>query len=170
VRLIYGARLNNLNGTDFNLYLIDSFDKLGFKIALYGAKKDSIAITYKKLVDKYKNIYYFQDGYSDLNINNLNDKTVLFIGLGTPKQEIWLFDNLDKIISKNIIAITVGGFFDYVSGYQHRAPRIIRKLNLEWMFRLITDPKRNFKKTLRNFMFLPYLIIDFLELNFITKK
>ena len=70
---------------------------------------------------------------------------LLLVGLGVPKQEKWIYDNKDKLNFK--VAIGVGGSFDVLSGNVKRAPIVFQKLNLEWFYRLITQPTR-FKRML----------------------
>lgn len=65
---------------------------------------------------------------------------ILFVAFGAPKQEFWISENLEKIPVK--IAIGVGGAFDYISGRIPRAPFFVRKLGMEWLFRLILQPWR----------------------------
>ena len=65
---------------------------------------------------------------------------ILFVAFGSPKQEIWIHENLDKLPVR--IAIGVGGAFDFLSGKVKRAPYWVQKIGLEWMFRLIYQPWR----------------------------
>lgn len=65
---------------------------------------------------------------------------ILFVGYGFPKQEQWIYDNLEKLPVR--VAMTVGGAFDIVSGSLPRAPKILRSLGLEWFWRLMLQPKR----------------------------
>src|SRR3989344_4327082 len=86
------------------------------------------------------------------NSGNPDDKTValvkgskkeidiLFVAFGSPKQEIWIYENLDKLQVK--VAIGVGGAFDFLSGRVKRSPLWIRKIGFEWLFRLIYQPWR----------------------------
>lgn len=66
---------------------------------------------------------------------------VLFVVLGHPHQEKWIFHNLDKMPSVKL-AIGVGGSLDFVSGKLRRAPEFLQKINSEWLFRLIQEPRR----------------------------
>ena len=73
------------------------------------------------------------------------------MGLGAPKQEKWIKKNLDKYPSARLI-MTVGGAFDFLTGRQKRAPKILQKIGLEWIWRLLRQPwryKRIFNATLR---------------------
>lgn len=65
---------------------------------------------------------------------------ILFVAFGFPKQEEWIDQNLDKI--PVTVAMGVGGAFDYVSGKVRRAPKFVRKIGMEWAFRLINEPWR----------------------------
>lgn len=69
---------------------------------------------------------------------------ILLVALGVPKQEEWIHRNLDKL--PGCVAIGVGGLLDFVSGRIPRAPMWMRKLNIEWCFRLYCEPVRLFKR------------------------
>ena len=72
----------------------------------------------------------------------LNGKKIdiLFVAFGSPKQELWIYSNLKDLSAK--LTIGVGGAFDFISGNVKRAPIWIRKIGLEWLFRLIVQPWR----------------------------
>lgn len=80
---------------------------------------------------------------------------ILFVAFGSPKQEIWIKNNLKNLPVK--VAIGVGGAFDFISGKTLRAPMIFRKLGFEWLFRLIIQPWR-IKRQLSLIKFV-YLVI-----------
>ncbi|NQU77707.1 WecB/TagA/CpsF family glycosyltransferase [Candidatus Falkowbacteria bacterium] len=77
------------------------------------------------------------------NIAKINtaEPDILFVALGQIKQEKWISENLSKIPSVRI-AMGVGGSFDYISKKTPRAPKLLRIIGLEWLFRLILQPKR----------------------------
>ena len=70
---------------------------------------------------------------------------LLFVAFGSPKQEFWIAENFPKINVK--AAMGVGGAFDFVSGRVPRAPKYIRKIGFEWLFRLIIQPWRIKRQT-----------------------
>ncbi len=76
-------------------------------------------------------------GYSSGNQGQID---ILFVAFGAPKQEEWIYENLDKLPVK--AAMGVGGAFDYLSGRVIRAPKFVRSLGLEWLFRLFRQPWR----------------------------
>jgi len=81
----------------------------------------------------------------DLNKLNINfhetAPEIIFIGLGSPKQEQWMSENKDKYPTAKII-MTVGGGIDFLTGRQIRAPLFLQKIGLEWLWRLIKQPSR----------------------------
>ena len=89
--------------------------------------------------------------------NKIPENSVLFVGLGTPKQEIWVSDNINTIRQKKLLIISVGGYFDFLSGKFHRAPYLFRKLNLEWLWR---TPHCSMKRNLRNLYIFYYIFRD----------
>lgn len=70
----------------------------------------------------------------------------LWVGLGAPKQEKWMFEHQGKV---NGFMIGVGAGFDYFAGNIKRAPEWMQKRNLEWFYRLMQDPKRLFSRYLK---------------------
>jgi N-acetylglucosaminyldiphosphoundecaprenol N-acetyl-beta-D-mannosaminyltransferase len=76
----------------------------------------------------------WQKDFNDTKID------ILFVAFGSPKQEIWINRNLHDLPVK--VVIGVGGAFDFISGKIPRAPGFLRKLGLEWLFRLIIQPWR----------------------------
>jgi N-acetylglucosaminyldiphosphoundecaprenol N-acetyl-beta-D-mannosaminyltransferase len=79
---------------------------------------------------------------------------VLFVGFGFPKQEQWIYDHMDELPVR--VFMTVGGSFDLVSNSLPRAPKAMRSIGLEWLWRLILEPWR-WKRQLKLFEFV-YLV------------
>ena len=87
----------------------------------------------------------YEHGYQDekkvVDKINLVKPDILLVGLGSPKQEKFIYENLKKMPSVKL-AIGVGGAFDFISGHVKRAPHILQKIGLEWLWRLALEPKR----------------------------
>ena len=66
---------------------------------------------------------------------------ILFVAYGSPNQELWIARHLHELKSVKI-AMGVGGAFDFLAGTRKRAPRMMQKFGLEWLFRLIQEPSR----------------------------
>lgn len=119
----------------------------GKSIFLLGGDKDIARKTAENLKNKYSNLKIagWLDGDIDLDncheiIKNFNPD-ILFVAFGHPKQEKWIYDNLAKIPSVKF-AMGIGGAFDFISGRVWRAPKFMRKVGLEWFWRLLTQPWR----------------------------
>lgn len=87
---------------------------------------------------------------------NSHSPDFLVVGLGAPKQEVWLAENHCKLDAR--AAIAAGATIDFLAGVQTRAPRVVRWLGLEWCFRMVTDPGRLAKRYLRDAVLFPRLI------------
>lgn len=94
----------------------------------------------------------------EIIVKKINDASpdFIWVGLGAPKQEEWMYAHRGRL---NAVAIGVGAGFDYLAGNIRRAPRLLQVLCLEWLYRLIQDPKRLFKRYLvTNAKFIFYII------------
>ena len=84
---------------------------------------------------------------------------IVWVGLGSPKQDVWIAEHLEKLPGCTLIAS--GATFDFFSGRIQQAPRWIRDTGFEWLFRLTQDPKRLWKRyTLYNALFLGALALE----------
>lgn len=86
---------------------------------------------------------------------SLTSLDVLFVAFGHGKQEKWIYENLKDLPSVRI-AMGVGGSFDFISGRVKRAPLFLRRIGLEWMYRLITQPWRIGRIWKATFVFIFY--------------
>ena len=76
---------------------------------------------------------------------NAAEPDFVWVGLGAPRQELWMAQNAGAL---NALALGVGGGFDVLAGNVKRAPRWMQRLCLEWLFRLMQEPKRLFRRYL----------------------
>ena len=121
----------------------------GYRIFIYGAKEDSNRLAVEKLRDIYPGInivgrsngYVSKEGMQGL-IDEINRSgaDILFVALGSPKQEMWIKEYLPLLNVK--VCQGIGGTLDAITGETKRAPALFQKLPLEWLYRLIIDPKR----------------------------
>ena len=132
---LFNDIINNLKGTDFKVYL-------------YGATEKNVKDLYNQYKEKKVNVCGYNNGYSKGN-KDLEDRKKKIIkeepdfvacALGVLKQEMFLNDIYNEV--SHGVFIGVGGSFDVLSGNKKRAPIIFRKLKLEWLYRIIREPKR----------------------------
>ncbi len=167
IGVVYASRLykqrltQRVCGFDMTMEMIKSHEQTNASFYLLGAGKGVAEKACQNLKNTYKgiNILGCHDGYFDeQEEKNIIDEIkelkpdILIIGLGMKKQE--MFANKYKDILPCKIMFCVGGTIDVLSGEVKRAPDIFIKLNLEWFYRLITNPSR----FLRMFK-LPYFVI-----------
>jgi len=148
--LASGGQLKRVTGVDLSEKLLAG-EISGCKIFLLGGAGENAKI----LMTKYSPIVVGAEtgglvnsqtwllDNNEIIIRKINDSgaNILLVGFGQVKQEMWLSQNLDKL--PNIkVAMGVGGTFDYLSGHTKRAPKFIRVMGWEWLFRLIIQPRR----------------------------
>ena len=93
---------------------------------------------------------------------------IFWIGLGAPKQEIWMYENYRKLNCGVMIGIGAG--FDYLAGNTKHAPLWMKNVALEWLFRLIQEPKRLWKRYLvSNTLFIVFIVAELLKIKKINK-
>lgn len=129
--------------------------KKGYRHYFYGSKEETLELLYQKLTSNYPGIQ-IAGMYSppfrplteeeDKEIIERINKTkpdFVWVGLGAPKQEKWMAAHQGKIDG---LMLGVGAGFDYYAENIKRAPMWMQKHNLEWVYRLVQDPKRLFKR------------------------
>ncbi len=154
-------RLPNLNGTDFGLSFLEHIqERFGadeLQIILYGTYPGILEKTKEVLTNKWFEILYAQDGYTNFDREQLEELlatnrkkyTVLLVARTTPEypiQELWAWSNKELIKKYKLLVLNQWGTFDFWAGIQKRAPRLRRKFKIERLWRWISDPKRNTKK------------------------
>ncbi len=145
----------NTPGIDLMEELIRALSNWGFTTGFLGGRDEvakRVAKCLKKKYPKLKITFADSGGEVDKQGVQFNKKSflpktdVLFVAFGQPKQEKWIAKNLDKLPIK--IVMGVGGSFDYIADSIPRAPKWVRNLGFEWLFRLIIQPGR-IKRQLR---------------------
>lgn len=155
-----GQIRERVTGVDMMMKLCEESAKRGKPIFLYGGKPGVAEKAAAKLQEIYPNIQIAgtQDGYEkDLQKvrNKINEAKpdILFVAMGSPKQENWINDNRDQL--HPTIYQGVGGSFDVLAGTVKRAPKAFQKAGLEWFYRLMKEPKR-----LKRQMALPLFLLE----------
>lgn len=146
--------VDNVNGTDLFPLLCEYCTLKKYSLYFLGGKPGIVDQMMKNLKQKYPLLIVSgaHHGYFDRNnenediIRDINSSktNILLVGFGTPLQEEWICDNLSSINCN--VAMGVGGLFDFYSGSKLRAPLWLRKLGLEWFFRLLQEPGRLWKR------------------------
>ncbi len=157
IGVVYASKLNKekiterVAGADTVFSMFEKYKDIGRSVYLLGAGKGVAEQAKIKMEAKYPGlkIVGVHDGYFDAEeekkiieeINNLKPD-ILLVGLGLGKQEKWIYEHKDLNVK---LAMGVGGVIDVMAGVVNRAPDIFIKLNLEWLFRALKQPKRFFR-------------------------
>jgi len=131
-----------ITGVDLTKQFLEENKK--YRVFLLGGKKGAAASVlnrYTKVVDYYDGVVNDETTEQVLRKIKFSGAEILFVALGAPKQEKWLVENRDKLRGVKL-AFGVGGSLDFLSGIQKRAPRVVRWIGLEWLWRLMTDFSR----------------------------
>lgn len=92
---------------------------------------------------------------------NASGARILFVGLGCPKQERWMARNAGRV---NAVMLGVGAAFDFLAGTKPRAPRVLQATGLEWLFRLVSEPRRLWRRYLyHNPRFIAAVVRDLVD-------
>lgn len=186
-KLISGKSYPTTTGVDLTEELIQLSEEKGFVTAYLGGTKkvaerleECLKLKYPKLKIAFcsGNIEINKNGEMNfdtfkikktlskqietnhpLNPHILTGKIdIMFVAFGHGKQEKWIYKNLPKLNTR--VMVGVGGAFDYLSGSVSRAPKILRILGMEWLFRLMVQPWR-----IKRFWKLPYFVYLILTKN-----
>jgi N-acetylglucosaminyldiphosphoundecaprenol N-acetyl-beta-D-mannosaminyltransferase len=128
--------------------IVLSANELSKKIAIYGGTKEVLEKIVKVFSEKYPKVDIVKtiDGFSEKNDLEIAKEiayecpNVILVALGSPKQELWI-EKYSYLFPKSIM-IGVGGTLDVWSGEKERAPDWARDLHLEWLYRVLSEPKR----------------------------
>lgn len=155
IGIILAARLKGkvikqrVTGVDLISKLISLANTRGYKVYLLGGKPGTAEKAANNLVQKFPNLQvagisdgYFSDEELSTVIDEINSKSpdILFACMGSPKQELFLFNNMSKL--RTYICVGGGGSLDVHAGEAKRAPKLVQKIGFEWLYRLLIDPKR----------------------------
>ncbi len=162
-----GIRLKeNLNGTDLIPEILELCAREGERVFLLGGKEGIAQMAANNLIpDIHLSGHrsgYFKESDEEEIIEGINGSgaSVLIIGMGVPRQELFVERNRARF--KNIrILIAGGAILDFLSGNVPRAPRWMRRYGLEWVYRFYLEPRRMWKRyLLGNILFFYNLLLS----------
>ena len=179
--LITGNNIKRIPGADLTKKILRIAQDKNLKIVVLNwkrglSKKEDLE---KSLIKKYPDLKFvienierdftnFTKTESFIHLQKF-EPDILFVALGAPDQEKFIYHNLNKISSVKL-ALGIGGSFDFISGKIKRAPLIFQKLGLEWLWRLIMQPQR-WKRIYNAVIIFPYKFIKWKFINrFLYRK
>lgn len=142
-----GNITSRVTGVDMMDRIVREAARTGKSIFLYGAKPGVAEAAAAKLIDTYPDLKVAgtQDGYEKDTSKviakiNAAQPDILFVAMGSPKQELWIEEHRDNLYP--ILYQGVGGSFDVLAGNIKRAPAAFQKVGAEWLYRLLLEPSR----------------------------
>ncbi len=168
--------LKVIKGREFTIDLIKIANERRYKVFLLGSTRRILTKTLNRLSKEYPAVRFktYRGAKYDTNSVPLTDRDIrhnkkslrlinrfqphmLFVAYGAPKQEKWVYRNLDQLNCGLIMV--VGGTFDYISDTGKSVPQIINRLGLEWLWRLLTG-SQNIKRIMNAVVKFPLLVMN----------
>ncbi len=145
----------NLNGTDFVPLLLARAARQGKSVFLFGGTPGTAAAAAAKLVHDIPDLRIAgtRDGFEGAAhpqkaIRDINDSgaDIVLVAMGVPTQELWLDEYAHRLDAT--LTLAVGALFDFLAGNVTRAPKLVRRARMEWVWRLAMEPRRMAKRYL----------------------
>jgi len=169
-------RAEHVRGTDLTTAVLTSATDEGMPIGFFGGSPDvletlltTVARRWPRLRVAYAYSPPFREASreeDDAIVGSINASGVriLFVGLGCPKQELWMESHRERV---HAVMLGVGAAFDFLAGTKKEAPLLMQRTGTEWLFRLATEPRRLWKRYLgQNPRFLALIALQLIAARF----
>jgi len=168
-KIIYKTDIEKIAGADLHKFLLSKMNEKSGKVFYMGASQKTLDKIEERIKVEYPNIQVqsysppykaeFSVDENDVIIKKINSfkPDVLFVGMTAPKQEKWLHEHKDNLEFK--VASCIGAVFDFYAGTVERPSQFWIDIHLEWLPRLLKEPKRLWR---RNFISTPLFLWDIL--------
>jgi N-acetylglucosaminyldiphosphoundecaprenol N-acetyl-beta-D-mannosaminyltransferase len=182
IRLMGGHNQERVFGSKLTLQICEAAARHGIPVGFFGSTPQINDKLLQNLMTRFlrlKVAYVYSPPFRPLTAEedteivesiNSSGAAILFVGLGCPKQERWIAEHKNRV---NAVMLGVGAAFDFIAGTVRQAPPWMQRMGLEWLFRLILEPKRLCKRYMRhNPRFVAFAIFQLLGVHFygIRKK
>lgn len=143
-------------GPDLMLSVFDAGSAKGLRHFLYGATAETLEQLQARLLAKFPQariVGSYAPPFRQLSMQeeadiadrlNRSDADIIWVGLSSPKQELWMARMRDRLEAPMLIG--VGAAFDFHAGLKRQAPRVIQRSGFEWAFRLLCEPRRLWRR------------------------
>jgi N-acetylglucosaminyldiphosphoundecaprenol N-acetyl-beta-D-mannosaminyltransferase len=173
LRLKGHRRQTRVYGPILMLHVLERAAHKNIPVGFYGSKLEILDALTQKMSVAYPGLtvaYIFSPPYRELTAGedadivrriNASGAQILFVGLGCPKQEKWMEERRDRV---SAVMLGVGAAFDFHAGSIKQAPAWMQDIGLEWLFRLLVEPRRLWKRYLyHNPRFLILALLDLIK-------
>ena len=159
-------------GWDLFVYEMEKLNRVGGKVMFLGSSDAVLNLIRQRVAEKYPKIEVdtysppykpeFSDEENEAMISAINHSNpdLLWIGMTAPKQEKWAYTHLDRLDVHCHIG-TIGAVFDFFAGTVKRAPERWQRVGLEWLYRLLSEPRRMWRRYfIGNAKFIYYIMVE----------
>ena len=155
LKFLHGIRQDRVAGMDLMPDLLAYAEKNQASVYLYGSTQEVLDAIAGRIAREYPDLELAgrhsppfrllskEEEKEDINRINNSDANIVLVALGCPKQEQWMARNKGKV---KAVMVGIGGAFPVFAGLQKRAPKWMCDCSLEWLFRLLQEPRRLFKR------------------------
>jgi N-acetylglucosaminyldiphosphoundecaprenol N-acetyl-beta-D-mannosaminyltransferase len=170
LRLLGVGEATRVYGPDLTPMLCERAATLGVPVGFYGSAPEVLEDLTANLVRRYpalRVVYSHSPPFRLLTPDeegrvveciNRSGAQLLFVGLGAPKQEQWMAAHKGTVPA---VMLGVGAAFDFLAGRKRQAPKLLQRLGLEWLFRLLSEPRRLWRRYLyRNPRFVALFVLQ----------
>lgn len=173
---LQGQQVERVCGPDFMLATLDRGRVLGYRHYLYGGGPGVAQLLAERMSQRFPGVQFVGAGAPPFRpLTDAEDATAVaainaskadcvWIGLGSPKQDLWVADHRDRLGAAAVLA--VGAAFDFHVGSKRRAPLWMQRSGTEWLFRFLSEPRRLWRRyTLVNLRFVALVLHQALSRN-----
>lgn len=156
-RWLWKEKLHRIAGADLFDYEMGRLNNTGGKCFFMGSSPKVLALIKERCAERYPNIiiesysppykpeFSEEDNRAIIDAINAADPDLLWIGMTAPKQEKWAYEHWDKLNIRCHCG-TIGAVFDFCAGTVKRAPRSWQHAGFEWLYRLLKEPRRMWRR------------------------
>ena len=159
-------------GWDLFVYEMEKLNRVGGKVMFLGSSDAVLNLIRQRVAEKYPKIevdtysppykpeFSDEDNAAMISAINHSNPDLLWIGMTAPKQEKWAYTHLDRLDVHCHIG-TIGAVFDFFAGTVKRAPERWQRAGLEWLYRLLSEPRRMWRRYfIGNAKFIYYIMLE----------
>ena len=159
-------------GWDLFVYEMEKLNRVGGRVMFLGSSDAVLNLIRQRVAEKYPKIevdtysppykpeFSDEDNAAMISAINHSNPDLLWIGMTAPKQEKWAYTHLDRLDVHCHIG-TIGAVFDFFAGTVKRAPERWQRVGLEWLYRLLSEPRRMWRRYfIGNAKFIYYIMVE----------
>lgn len=166
LRILGRGPIEQITGFDTSLNVMELAKNRGYKVFFFGAEEPVIRSLVSSVEKRYGSsiIAGFRNGYFDaadvptiVEEINASSADIVFVGISSPIRELFLHRYRNQLEASFLMG--VGGVFDILGGKTQRAPEMVIKFRMEWLYRFLLEPKRMWRRVFRAYPYFAYCVL-----------